>query len=574
MKTLKLQLGFVAALFLSVSGFAQAPESMSYQAVIRNAANALVASTPVSMKVSILQGTANGTAVFVETQTASTNANGLVSIAIGSGTAVTGTVGAIDWANGPYFIKTETDPAGGSNYTITSTTQLLSVPYALHAKSSSTATQGMTDHAGNSVNCLDCHNHNPATAGTSGSIAQKLAEIKREIEHSKHAEGVELAIEEGSNSSCAPCHSHEGFSDVVSKGTIPAYTLNTGTGKYTFSYNASASASSSLSTMPNAIGCFTCHKGAASDNMALATTDSVPMVMHSMPTGKLSINLTQKGGISNLCVKCHQPRTMNTSSTLSTGAAVDYAGLAAAPTAVFYDSAVGNKAPNKLVPSYRTHNHYGTVGAIFAGKGGVEIPGSLAYKSSKHTTVATCQDCHMATPTATAGAHSFKVGYVTSSGSRATNFKGCNITGCHSSAITSTTSAFWTSPRTEIQGLLVTLAGKLKSGTVEIMHKNTASDNIFAHVTTQGYDGYLDIYDPSTNPDGAIQNPAPSGSWTATQKSTNLALPKLTSLTNAQMGAIINFQFCLREYSLGIHNFEYSKALLQNSIEALTAQGL
>ncbi len=122
-----------AAILLTASVFAQAPQKMSYQAVIHTSSNALVTSAPVGMKVSILQGSAAGSAVFVETHTPTTNANGLASLEIGGGTAVTGTMVGIDWSAGPYFIKTETDPTGGTNYTITGTSQLLSVPYALHS---------------------------------------------------------------------------------------------------------------------------------------------------------------------------------------------------------------------------------------------------------------------------------------------------------------------------------------------------------------------------------------------------------------------------------------------------------
>ena len=125
----------LAAVLLTANVFAQAPQSMSYQAIIRNSSNALVASTQVGMQISILQTTSTGTAVYVETQTPTTDANGLVSLAIGAGTATTGTFAAIDWSVGPYFIKTETDPAGGTSYSITGTSQLLSVPYALNAGS-------------------------------------------------------------------------------------------------------------------------------------------------------------------------------------------------------------------------------------------------------------------------------------------------------------------------------------------------------------------------------------------------------------------------------------------------------
>jgi uncharacterized protein (TIGR02145 family) len=122
-----------AAILITSFVFAQAPEKMSYQAVIRDGSNALVTSTLVGMQISILQGSANGTAVYVETQTPTSNTNGLVSLEVGGGIVVSGTFASIDWANGPYFIKTETDPTGGISYTITGTSQLLSVPYALFA---------------------------------------------------------------------------------------------------------------------------------------------------------------------------------------------------------------------------------------------------------------------------------------------------------------------------------------------------------------------------------------------------------------------------------------------------------
>ena len=114
--------------------FAQAPEKFTYQAVVRNASNSLVANAPVGVRVSILQGSATGSAVYSETHVATTNANGLVTLSIGGGNVQQGAFADIDWANGPFFLKTETDPNGGSNYSITTTQQMLSVPYALYAK--------------------------------------------------------------------------------------------------------------------------------------------------------------------------------------------------------------------------------------------------------------------------------------------------------------------------------------------------------------------------------------------------------------------------------------------------------
>lgn len=121
--------------------YTQAPAKMSFQAVIRNASNALVTNSQVGIRISIKQGSEFGQALYVETHRPTTNINGLVSIEIGGGNKVIGDL-SIDWANGPYFITTETDVSGGTNYSLTTTQQLLSVPYALYAAKSGTETPG------------------------------------------------------------------------------------------------------------------------------------------------------------------------------------------------------------------------------------------------------------------------------------------------------------------------------------------------------------------------------------------------------------------------------------------------
>ena len=126
-------IALIAAVLISIQLFAQAPQKMSYQAVIRNASNNLVTNAQVKMRISILQGSTTGAAVYSELHSATTNANGLASIEIGEGTNKTGAFSTINWGNGTYFLKTETDPNNGSTYSIVGTSQLLSVPYALYA---------------------------------------------------------------------------------------------------------------------------------------------------------------------------------------------------------------------------------------------------------------------------------------------------------------------------------------------------------------------------------------------------------------------------------------------------------
>jgi len=384
----------------------------------------------------------------------------------------------------------------------------------------------------------------------------KVDLIATQFEFSKHSYG-EAAFEESGNTGCTPCHAQEAFKYVV-KNKVPAtFTLNATTGKYVNNYATVAT------DAYGEIGCSTCHSALhtsyATADLAFTTVAPVPMTMWG---GAKTIDLKADGGSSNLCVKCHQPRPFTNA---LTGNVLDYVALATT-TGVVYD---GNPTgtTNIIKPSYRTHTHYGAIGAVYAGMGGVEFPGTLAYTSSAHTTVAACVDCHMGTMAGRSGGHTF---------SAAGKFDGCNVTGCHTTAITAANTTLWLNPRNEIKALLASLSAKLTVGGVEIMNRNgDSATNLWYGITANNYDGYLNVYDPITNPAGQTYNASsfrfvgnPPATWSAEQKAYNATLPILT-LSNAQMGALINFQLCLRDYSLGIHNFAYTKALLTNTIAKL-----
>lgn len=121
---------------------AQAPNKFTYQAVVRNASNQLVTNSLVGIRISVLQNSASGSVVYSETQMLSTNANGLVTLNIGEGNVVYGSLSNVNWGNGVYFLKSEIDPNGGNNYSVTSTQQLMSVPYALYANEAGNSFSG------------------------------------------------------------------------------------------------------------------------------------------------------------------------------------------------------------------------------------------------------------------------------------------------------------------------------------------------------------------------------------------------------------------------------------------------
>ncbi len=126
----------LASLLLTLSMYAQSPEAINYQAVVRDGSGNIIANQSIGVQISILQTTATGTVIFSETFTKTSNGFGLINLAIGNGTATIGTFAGIDWSIGPYFVKTAVDVAGGTSYVDMGTSQLLSVPYALYAKNS------------------------------------------------------------------------------------------------------------------------------------------------------------------------------------------------------------------------------------------------------------------------------------------------------------------------------------------------------------------------------------------------------------------------------------------------------
>ena len=128
--------------------FSQAPALMTYQMVVRDNAGTVVSSANVGLRLGILQGSAAGTEVFAETHLALTNINGLLSVLIGNGSNVSGSIAAINWAEGPFFLRAQADPTGGSNYSIENISQLVSVPYAMYAVTAGNNTPGPQGPAG------------------------------------------------------------------------------------------------------------------------------------------------------------------------------------------------------------------------------------------------------------------------------------------------------------------------------------------------------------------------------------------------------------------------------------------
>ena len=130
----RITLLMLTCLFLSATLYAQLPEGFSKQALLRDANHAIVADTEVGLQLRILHGSEAGSVVYSETHVVHSNNYGLITLIVGRGTPTSGDFGSINWADGPYFIQTDVDPEGNTNYTIGGVTELVAVPYAYFAQ--------------------------------------------------------------------------------------------------------------------------------------------------------------------------------------------------------------------------------------------------------------------------------------------------------------------------------------------------------------------------------------------------------------------------------------------------------
>ncbi len=122
----------VLAIAITIS--AQVPQAFKYQAVARDSSGQLITTQQVALQIKILQGSTNGDSVYVEKHNPTTNAFGLLDIAIGNGIYVYADFDTIPWASSPFFVKVEMDKNNGIDYQHIGTFELLSVPYSNYAQ--------------------------------------------------------------------------------------------------------------------------------------------------------------------------------------------------------------------------------------------------------------------------------------------------------------------------------------------------------------------------------------------------------------------------------------------------------
>jgi uncharacterized protein (TIGR02145 family) len=180
-----MNLRIIIMVFFPIFAVAQAPQKINFQSVLRNTTGEVVSNSSVSLRISILSGTITGTSVYSETHAKTTDAGGLMSLQIGSGTVLSGVFGNIDWGSTSHFIKLEADFSGGSNYIVLGTQELMSVPYALYASKTDTSVLNLTNRLATKLSGTDTAYlsnrinakapiNNPTFTGTVGGISKTM----------------------------------------------------------------------------------------------------------------------------------------------------------------------------------------------------------------------------------------------------------------------------------------------------------------------------------------------------------------------------------------------------------------
>jgi hypothetical protein len=118
------------------------PNAFNYSAVARNAAGQPIATTTIGIQITILKTSPAGVSQYSENHFVNTDAFGLFNLVIGAGAVQSGSMATIDWSNDNYYLKVGMDATGGTNFLTMGTTQLLSVPYAMYAKSAGSVSGG------------------------------------------------------------------------------------------------------------------------------------------------------------------------------------------------------------------------------------------------------------------------------------------------------------------------------------------------------------------------------------------------------------------------------------------------
>lgn len=189
---------FIALLLAGASLFAQSPQMFKYQSVVRDASGTYIPNQLVSFRLSVIQDSPQGIIVYSESHTLPTNDFGLANLDVGNGSVLNGNFSSINWGEHEHFLRIELDANGGSNYQLMGTSQLLSVPYALHAASADNVDDADADPANELNQSMTLAGSTLNLTDAAGTLSANLAAINTDNQQLTLT-GTTLSISNGNS---------------------------------------------------------------------------------------------------------------------------------------------------------------------------------------------------------------------------------------------------------------------------------------------------------------------------------------------------------------------------------------
>jgi hypothetical protein len=156
---------------VAITTNAQAPpEAFNYSAVARDANSNPIANSTIGIQMTILMGSPIGSTVYQENHFVNTDDYGLFNLIVGGGSILSGTIADIDWGADDYYLQVGMDANGGNNFLNMGSTQLLSVPYALYAKTAGSV------NGGSQIDSAAIANMGFLSSGGTGTFAHGIGE--------------------------------------------------------------------------------------------------------------------------------------------------------------------------------------------------------------------------------------------------------------------------------------------------------------------------------------------------------------------------------------------------------------
>ncbi|MFQ5447902.1 MAG: hypothetical protein ACE5FF_13320, partial [Saprospiraceae bacterium] len=196
---------------------AQAPQSFKYQAVARDANGDIIKNQVVALRLSVLKGSASGNDVYTETHTPATGGLGVFSLNVGQGSVQSGFFENIDWGSDDYWLRVEMDVSGGTNYQVLGASQLLSVPYALHAETVANSDDADADPS-NELQTISKNGNTVTLSDNGGSFTDEVndadADPSNELQNLS-LNGTVVSLSNGNSIDLAPVIPPGGTDDQI-----------------------------------------------------------------------------------------------------------------------------------------------------------------------------------------------------------------------------------------------------------------------------------------------------------------------------------------------------------------------